>query len=226
MHVAVALITRLVSAPKQQQPALVSSFTLTPETGRHYHPGGSSLAPCTASLLAVEANVPAAWTGTSISDLCRSHTPPTLALLTRISQIGCDSPALAVEAKLCYSLTASVALFGRPCFLPRSTSGSERRSLMCAAIQELARCQNKVSATLSSEHQPTAGALYVPSVSRTGIRSARRNSFAFFINLWQKAKLRPRTRGQVRREREQRMARCLLSRLFPQWSEYSCVNTF
>lgn len=40
MHVAVALIIRLVSAPKQQQRALVSSFTLTPETGRHYRPGG------------------------------------------------------------------------------------------------------------------------------------------------------------------------------------------
>lgn len=42
MHVAVALVVRLVSAPKYQPRALVSFFTLTPETGRHHHRGGSN----------------------------------------------------------------------------------------------------------------------------------------------------------------------------------------
>lgn len=92
--------------------------------------------PCMASFLAVEEKALAGWTSTSISDFCRSHAPPTLTLLTRISQIGCDSPALAVEAKFCYSLTMNVELFRRPLFFPLSISCGVLRSLMCAAILE------------------------------------------------------------------------------------------
>lgn len=39
----------------------------------------------------------AGWIIASVSYFCSPHTPPTLPHLTRISQIGCDSLALAVE---------------------------------------------------------------------------------------------------------------------------------
>lgn len=106
--------------------------------------------------------------GACVSYFCRSHAPPTLPLLTRISQIGCDSPALAAEAQLCYSLTVNAELFPRRFFPPLG----ELQSLMRAGILEsalvsleLARCQNKVPHTLSTKHHLTAAVLYVASVA-------------------------------------------------------------
>lgn len=93
------------------------------------------------SFLAVEGRELAGWTGTSISYFCRSHTPPTLTLLTRISQIGCDSPALAVEAKFRYSLTVNVELFPRLLFFPLGVRRSVLHTGEHTLSLELARCQ-------------------------------------------------------------------------------------
>lgn len=50
------------------------------------------------SFLGVEEKTLAGWIRASISYFHSPHTPPTLPHLTRISQIGCDSLALAVES--------------------------------------------------------------------------------------------------------------------------------
>lgn len=50
------------------------------------------------SFLGVEEKKLAGWICASISYFHSPHTPPTLPHLTRISQIGCDSLALAVES--------------------------------------------------------------------------------------------------------------------------------
>lgn len=164
---AVAPLIRLLSAPKQPQRAAGVIF--------HTHSrDGTSLSPrwlkrrdrvshvravfnsWMDSFLAVEEKALAGpGTGTSVSYFCRSHTPPTLPLLTRISQIGCDSPALAAEAEFCYSLTMSVELFPRFFFFfffLLGVSRSERLSLMCAGLLEssLLYCQNKAPHTQRS----------------------------------------------------------------------------
>lgn len=45
---------------------------------------------------AVQGKMLEVWIGAYVSYFRDPHTPPTLPHLTRISQIGCDSPALAV----------------------------------------------------------------------------------------------------------------------------------
>lgn len=155
MHIAVALvILRPASAPKQQQ-VLVWSFTLTPETGRHFHCGGSNSANvyythAAAELLRSLENFPgwmdyiltfeekvlAGWIGTSTSYFCRSHAPPTLLILKRISETGCDSPVLAVEGSFLLRSHNECRALSTAFISPLIVSHSVLQSLMCVGIVE------------------------------------------------------------------------------------------
>lgn len=150
--------------------------------------------------------------GTSTSYFCRPHAPPTLLILTRISQIGCDSPALAVSQfpshNECKALPTAF-IFSSHSQLQRaplsdvcSHTGAHTVSL------EFARCQKMFSHTHAGKHTSlnTTWQLCWFISHRSVLDEGYQPigiSFCIFLKLWQNATLQC-AQGQKARWREKR----------------------